>query len=250
MKFKTAIAAASLTALSAAGIATGAAAADGQLDWKYTDGMTAERWSNANSDYAACDAGAMQSPIELDQASAIGDVKLSAAYGNAAGKLAIGTHKVQVDTPTGQGMISGDRLFNLLQVHFHTPSEHAVSGKRYPLTAHLVHATSDGTLGVLGIMFEAGAANPALQNIVDAMPRGNGGDVTVDMSDMVPADLSVHRYMGSLTTPPCSENVNWHVAETVMTASPAQIAAFEGALGMTARSLQPLNNRLLVAPSK
>lgn len=249
MKLKTAIAAVSLSALAATGIATGAAAADGDLDWKYTDGMAAENWSSANPDYATCDAGKMQSPIELDQANTIADVKLSAAYGPTNAKLALGRHKVQFDTPMGQGMISGDRLFNLLHIHFHTPSEHAVSGKRYPLVAHLVHATSDGTLGVLGVMFEAGEANPALQGMIDAMPRGNGGAATVDMSDIVPADLSVTRYMGSLTTPPCRENVNWHVAETVLTASPAQIAAFEGALGMSARALQPLNNRLLIAPN-
>ena len=138
------------------------------------------------------------------------------------------------DAGPGQGMVSGDRLFSLIQVHFHTPSEHAIDGERYPLTAHFVHATRDGTLGVLGVMFEEGEENEGLQTIIDAMPNGDGSAISIDMGAMVPDDLAVYRYMGSLTT---------------IEASPEQIAAFEGALEMSARSLQPLNNRLLVAPA-
>jgi len=122
------------------------------LDWRYTDGTASEHWAKANASYAACDAGKMQSPIDLNQANAIGDIELSTNYGPAEAKLSLGQHKVQIDATAGQGMVSGDRQFNLIQVHFHTPSEHAIDGKRYPLVAHFVHATDDGTLGVLGVM--------------------------------------------------------------------------------------------------
>lgn len=219
------------------------------LDWRYTDADQPENWSAANPAYAACDAGMMQSPIDLSDANALGEIEIAAAYGPTAGTLRLGQHKVQVDAGQGQGMISGDRLFNLIQVHFHTPSEHAIDGERYPLVAHFVHATDDGTLGVLGVMFEEGEANPGLQQIIDAVPQGNNASVTVDMAAMVPDELEVYRYMGSLTTPPCSENVNWHVVDDVLEASPAQIAAMEGALSFSARSLQPANNRLIVAPA-
>lgn len=219
-------------------------------DWVYTDGETAENWSEANPDFAACDAGMMQSPVDLGEHTALGEVALAGDYGPTEGKLKIGSHKIQIDASAGQGMVSGDRLFNLIQVHFHTPSEHAINGERFPLTAHFVHATRDGTLGVLGVMFEEGAPNEGLQTIIDALPNGDGSDIAIDLSSLVPGDLDVYRYMGSLTTPPCSENVNWHVVEKAVEASPQQIAAFEEALGMSARSLQPLNNRLLVAPSQ
>lgn len=233
-----------LTALALIGLA-----APLHAQWDYTNGVTAENWSKADAAYHACDAGMMQSPIELSEASALGSITLAADYGMAKGKLKLGKHKVQVDAPAGQGMVSGDRLFNLVQVHFHTPSEHAINGERFPLTAHFVHATRDGTLGVLGVMFVEGDANAGLQSILDAMPKGDGASLEIDFGAMVPGDLDVYRYMGSLTTPPCSENVNWHVVEEPLEASPAQIAAFETALGMSARSLQPLNNRLLVAPA-
>ena len=219
-------------------------------DWKYTDGQSPELWADTSSAYAACDVGKMQSPIDLGQANAMGTVSLAADYGMTQGTLRLGTHKVQVDAAPGQGMISGDRLFNLIQVHFHTPSEHAINGERYPLTAHFVHATRDGTLGVLGVMFEEGDANSGLQSIIDRMSGGDGTSISIDMGTMVPDELDVWRYMGSLTTPPCSENVNWHVVEQTVEASPAQIAAMEAALDTSARSLQPLNNRLLVAPSR
>lgn len=218
--------------------------------WAYTDAERPENWSQVGSDFGVCDAGMMQSPVDLAQANAVGEMQLAADYGMTNGTLRLGKYKVQVDAPLGQGMISGDRLFNLIQVHFHTPSEHAIDGMRYPLTAHFVHATRDGTLGVLGVMFEEGDRNAGLQTIIDAMPAGDAANISIDLSELVPDELEVWRYMGSLTTPPCSENVNWHVVEDTVEASAEQIAAFEAALGMTARSIQPLNNRLLVAPEE
>ncbi len=239
-----------LNQIAAIAALTLAGAAASAQSWSYGDGQSAEGWSAAGETYASCDAGHMQSPIDLGNPTAYGNVVLAGDYGPTEGTLRLGKHMIQVDAAPGQGMISGDRLFNLVQVHFHTPSEHAINGKRYPLTAHFVHATRDGTLGVLGVMFEEGDANEGLQTIIDALPRGNGASLSIDMGSMVPAELDVFRYMGSLTTPPCSENVNWHVVDNAIEASAEQIAAFENALGMSARSLQPLNNRLVIAPAK
>lgn len=223
------------------------AATDGVPDWVYGDGELPEKWSITNESYATCDAGMMQSPINLDQANASADVDFAAAYGMAKGKLKLGPAKVQVDIDPGMGMISGDSLFSLLQFHFHTPAEHVMDGERYPLVVHLVHATSDGRFGVLGVMFEEGEANPALSSILKAAKAGKAS-MDMDVSAMIPESFSVYRYMGSLTTPPCTEGVNWHVADEVLTASKAQIAAMQEYLGTSNRSLQPVNNRLIVAP--
>ncbi len=239
MKFVTSIAAIALLAAPAAA-----------KDWNFGDGVSPERWSLQNSDYALCDAGLTQSPIDLGGPNAFGDIEISTNYGETTSELAIGEEKVQLNFPAGMGMTSGGMEFGLLQVHFHTPSEHAINGKRYPLVGHFVHATEDGKLGVLGVMFEEGKANAGLAQLVDALPSGAGTEVTVDVTDMMPMDTEVFRYMGSLTTPPCSEGVNWHVAKTVLTASADQIAALNGLLGPSARSLQPLGGRLLVAPAE
>ncbi len=220
-------------------------------DWNFGDGTSPERWSTINTDYAKCDMGHMQSPIDLTDPDARGTVMLDTDFGTANGTLAIGEEKVQIDFSAGQGhgMNSGGQAFNLIQVHFHTPSEHAVNGTRYPLVAHFVHATDAGKLGVLGVMFAEGAANPGLAALLDAHSRGNGTALSVDIEDMIPDTVEVYRYMGSLTTPPCSEGVNWHVADRPVTASADQIAKLSAALGPSARSIQPRNGRLLVAPN-
>lgn len=228
--------------------ATPLPAAGGEKDWHFGDGTSPERWSTVNSAYALCDAGLNQSPIDLGAPNARADIAFSTNYGTTSGTIALGKEKVQVDFPAGLGMTSGGKEFGLVQVHFHTPSEHAINGKRYPLVAHFVHATSAGELGVLGVMFEQGEANDALSAIVAGVGQGKGTKVTFDVNDMIPDETELYRYMGSLTTPPCSEGVNWHVSETVLTASPDQIAAMEVNLGPSARSLQPLGTRLLVAP--
>lgn len=236
-----------------ASLASTAAIADHHAgkDWNFGDGVVDERWSLISPDYALCDAGLNQSPIDLGTANARGNVALSTMFGRASGAMAIGDEKVQIDFNEGQnkGMNSGGSMFNLLQVHFHTPSEHAVSGKRYPLVAHFVHATKDGRLGVLGVMFEEGMQNEGLSDILNAHAGGNGTEVTFDIDTMFPEDLNVYRYMGSLTTPPCSEGVYWHVADKAVEASAEQIAAFSDALGPSARSLQPQGSRLVVAPA-
>ena len=230
------------------GLALAAAPAFAQeKDWQFGDGVDDERWSLVNSDYSLCDVGLNQSPIDLGSPNARADVALSTSYGETTGTLSVAREKVQVNFPVGMTMNSGGTVFNLVQVHFHTPAEHALNGERQPLVAHFVHATEGGRLGVLGVMFEEGAANSALDAIVPHIGH-SGMEVSFDVNDMVPGDLEVFRYMGSLTTPPCSEGVNWHVAEKVMTASAEQIAALYAALGPSARSLQPQGNRLVVAP--
>lgn len=212
-----------------------------------------EKWGQLSDKYALCEMGNMQSPIDLAGANATGNVALSVNY--QAGPLTVSNKglTIQADFAAGSSMTSGGTAFNLIQIHFHTPSEHAISGKRYPLTGHFVHATEGGKLGVLGVMFEEGAANRELAKILAAAPAEKSEPATVagqmiDPNALLPADRSVYRYMGSLTTPPCSEGVNWHVLKDPITASADQIAAFEQLMGDSARPVRALNNRLLVAP--
>ncbi|MAM40134.1 MAG: twin-arginine translocation pathway signal protein [Erythrobacter sp.] len=243
MKFAAAVASIVLAVSGAAAIA----APEGAVDWVYGDGDLPEKWSITNEAYGACDAGNMQSPIDLNLANTRGEIEFASSYEETTGELKTGPSKVQVDVAPGMGMISGQHLFSLVQFHFHTPSEHRLHGRRYPLTVHLVHGTATGDFAVLGVMFEEGDENPALAKILAGIDGGSK-NVAVDVRELVPENIDVYRYMGSLTTPPCTEGVNWHVADQVLEASPAQLAAFERILGQSARSMQPLNNRLVLAP--
>ncbi|WP_128891177.1 carbonic anhydrase [Erythrobacter sp. HKB08] len=223
-------------------------------DWSYEGATGPDNWGSLSPDYELCGKGLMQSPIDLAEANARGDVSVFTAY--APGPLTIlnNGHTVQANFAAGSKLTSGTMQFDLIQVHFHTPSEEVMHGEQYPMVAHFVHADSDGNLAVLGVLFEEGAANGELQKLVDAAPATKTaprtvGGVTIDPNGMLPDDLDVYRFQGSLTTPPCSEGVNWHVAKDTVEASAEQLDAMRAIMGDNARPVQPLNGRLLVAPA-
>ena len=147
--------------------------------------------------------------------------------------------------------VGGDR-FDLLQFHFHTPSEHLITGEQFPMEVHFVHRHQEtGNLGVLGVMVVEGEANgvlaPIWKHLDDEPGLHEETDQIVHPERLLPDDLSYSRYMGSLTTPPCSEGVHWHVLQESIEASAEQIAAFTEAFGQNARPFQPINNRLVMA---
>lgn len=220
--------------------------------WSYTGKNGPEHWGHLSDDYAACLHGDMQSPIDL-QATTPGEIDVSVDYTTVPLTIVNLGKTIQVNFPAGLHMTSSGKVFNLLQVHFHTPSEHTISGETFPLVAHFVHATDEGVLGVLGVLFEEGEANAELQKIVDAAGDATTeaalvDDVMLDTTQLVPDEIEVYRYMGSLTTPPCTEGVHWHVADEHLEASAKQIRAMTKLMGMNARPLLPQNNRLVVSP--
>jgi carbonic anhydrase len=158
-------------------------------------------------------------------------------------------HTVQLNLPEGSSLKVGERVFNLLQFHMHTPSEEAVGGKRFDMVAHFVHRDAQGQLGVVGVLFKRGKANPAWESVLAHLPRA-GETITVanfklDLPALLPTDLSYYAFDGSLTTPPCSEGVSWMVLKTPLTLSGAQLAAFRKLFAMNARPLQPGNGRVI-----
>ncbi|MBY0430110.1 MAG: carbonic anhydrase family protein, partial [Rhodospirillales bacterium] len=142
-------------------------------------------------------------------------------------------------------------LYKLVQFHFHHPSEHLLSGKRFKMEAHFVHKAEDGRLAVLGVFIRPGAENAAYAPIFANMPEHEGPEkliegVKVNPADMLPAGRGYFRYMGSLTTPPCSEGILWSVFKDSLEASPAQIEKFAKLFPMNARPPQELNRRFLL----
>ncbi len=211
------------------------------------------KWADVSPSYEACRAGDMQSPIDLAYTNAVANVDMSLNYNKNPLNVLNNGHTIQANFLNGSSITSGERAFALVQVHFHTPSEHLISGKSYPLVAHFVHVSQDGALAVVGVMFDEGHANAELQKIIDAAPKEKAEartlpNVMLDPNKLLPDEVSVFRYMGSLTTPPCSEGVNWHVVEKSAEASAEQIKAFADIMGNNARPIMPLNNRLLVKP--
>jgi carbonic anhydrase len=197
-----------------------------------------------------CASGQQQSPVDL-----AGAVPASAGlpvmkWKPAHGGMVINTGQtIEVDVEGAGGVTIEGISYGLKQVHFHHPSEHTIDGKHFAMEAHLVHAAADGKLAVIGVLFEEGAANPALDPVWATAPGREGKAAVafqIDPAKLVGAGTSAYRYEGSLTTAPCSETVTWTVLAQPRTASHSQIAAFAAMFPNNARPVQPLNRRYVL----
>lgn len=222
------------------------------IHWGYEGFDGPEHWGHLDSGYRLCGTGQSQSPIDLGMANTVASVTVQTDYKRGPLTVLNNGHTVQVNFDGAAGLMSSNHRYSLKQVHFHTPSEHVINGRRYPLEAHFVHADEYGKLAVLGVLFEEGPTNIELAKVIVAAPRREAGPKTIegfsfDPRALLPASLEVYRYMGSLTTPPCSEGVNWHVAAQPITASASQMADLMEIMGHNARPVQAFNERLLIA---
>lgn len=194
-------------------------------------------------------AGEMQSPINIVPAEAKpfnntkekGNIVLD--YDTAIMNIENNGHSIQV-TDKGSATING-RYFELTQFHFHAQSEHTINGKNYPLEVHFVHKAQDGRLAVIAVFFEEGTENKGFQEVLNGVTNQTTAPIP-DISDMIPSNKSYYHYIGSLTTPPLTENVEWYVLKTPVQVSRNQIETFKKLYDHNNRETQPLNGRTIV----
>ena len=200
-----------------------------------------------------CKIGRSQSPVNIQKAKADEVYTLKIDYKPVTLQVLNNGHTLQVnydDKSSVSKFYYNDREFKLLQIHFHTPSEHAFEGKRYSMEAHLVHKSPDGQLAVIGVFLDPGRENSILQlaldNVSDKMNQITLVENSVINATSLLPDLqhSFH-YQGSLTTPPCSENVNWFVMQHHIEISEEQLERFAKLIGENARPVQQLFDRKL-----
>jgi len=235
-----------------------------RTSWEYEGAGGAEHWSELDPDYAACNAGKEQSPIDIQHAVRAELPALRFEYKSGPLRYLVNNgHTIRVnyhDTQgTGNIFLVGGKRYQLTQFHFHRPSEERVNGKAYDMVVHLMHTASDGTVAGVAVFLTAGRANAAMQRIWEHMPRAEG-KVGADFSheelaipgvEIDPAGLLPHSaahyytYMGSVTAPPCTEHVEWFVLKTPVEISPQQINAFAELYPDDARPVQPLNGRIV-----
>ena len=228
-----------------ASAALAANAADPAAHWSY-GGHGPAAWGEVPG-AEACKLGKMQSPIDIRGAKKVALPPLDLHYRKGSARVVDNGHTVQVDLADGGFMNVGGVPYKLVQFHFHAPSEERVEGKRYPMVAHLVHKSDDGKLAVVAVLLKEGKADAALAPVFAAMSRDHGKakalPAGLDVTGLLPADKGYYRYTGSLTTPPCSEGVAWHVLKQPVEVSKAQIESFRKHYRMNARPVQPLNDR-------
>lgn len=218
--------------------------------WSYAGDTGPAHWGDLKPEYILAKTGMRQSPIDLNDEAQSEVAALAVDYKDTAVNIVNNGHAIQVNYDPGSSVTVGSGRFELLQFHFHSPSEHTVGGKHFPLEMHLVHKNAAGKLCVIGVFFETGAENAALQKVwahlskATAKPRKIAG-ATVCAADLLPGDRMRCTYTGSLTTPPCTEDVTWLVMVTPLTASKAQLDAFRAFYDGNNRPTQPLNDREL-----
>jgi carbonic anhydrase len=233
-----------------ASLASTAQAAGGKTHWTYEGHEGPEHWGNLDPSYGACSMGHEQSPINLTSATPamVGDLDIR--WRPVALDVVNNGHTIQCNTPDGGSLVVDGKEYSLLQFHFHHPSEHVVNGMPHAMEVHFVHQAADKSLAVIGVFFQAGAANSTLAPIWQAMPKEAGGHVQnatmITPAQFLPPREVTWRYAGSLTTPPCSEVVSWIVYQDPIEASVEQINAFGAMFPMNARPAQPLNRRKLL----
>lgn len=219
---------------------------DGIVHWSYEGTTGPGQWGSLDSSFAVCDTGIQQSPIDLAGAASGSGSELAIQWQPTDAQVIDNGHTIQVDIDEGGSINLEGRSFRLVQFHFHLPSEHTVDGNASPLEVHFVHQAEEGDLAVIGVFSSAGEADPAIQSIQDAIPDSSEAPVTLaefDPRALLPEERSYFRYVGSLTTPPCSEVVSWVVMTESISASREQIDTFAALYAMNARPVQALNQR-------
>jgi carbonic anhydrase len=225
------------------------AAGKGGVHWDYEGTAGPSHWGDLDHGFAACSTGNQQSPVDLRDSTPAGLEEVQTFWRPVQLDILNNGHTIQVNTKGGGFMVLDGRRFDLLQFHFHHPSEHTLYGENFPMEVHFVHKSADGDLGVLGVFMAEGEENSAINTIwrnvaIKGGSRKGGEFITPDA--LLPDDRAYFRYAGSLTTPPCSEVVNWAVMAQPITVSRRQIDAFANLYPMNARPVQSLNRRFIL----
>ena len=236
----------------AAAVAAAPAAHGSAVHWAYVGEGGPTHWGSLSPDYKVCDSGIEQSPIDVVNPLKMGLTDIIFKYAATPGKIINNGHTIQVNFAAGNGntIVVDGVLHELLQFHFHAPSEHTIAGASFAMELHLVHKNAGGGLAVVGVLLQPGAASAGLAPVLTSVPTdvdvAHDLPAPVDLMQLLPADRRAYRYPGSLTTPPCSEGVRWILLTTPMDLDTAQIAAYTAVYTGTNRPPQPRGVRFLV----
>ena len=217
--------------------------------WSYQGATGPQTWARLRPDFAACGNGQRQSPIDIREGFAVQLDPVEFAYQPSAFRVTDNGHTVQANLAPGNSIGVLGRRYELVQFHFHRPSEERIDGRAFDMAVHLVHKDAEGRLAVVAVLLERGSHQPVVQAVWNNLPLERGEEqaarVTIDPSRLLPDDRRYFTYMGSLTTPPCSEGVLWMVLKQPVQLAPEQIELFARLYPMNARPVQPSAGRMI-----
>lgn len=229
------------------------------VHWGYEGEKGPAAWGSLTPVYAVCGNGTMQSPIDIPAKAVPGTTSLKVEYGTTVLDIAHHEHVEEIinNGHTIQVSVDGDhaielngKKYALKQFHFHTSSEHLVGGKSFPMEMHLVHQSDDGMFAVVGVLFTTKAGESSVfDKVIPYLPSKPGDkqtfdNVFIDLDQLLPKERTGYHYVGSLTTPPCTENVQWLVLDHQKTVDPAVVTAIADRIKSNHRPPQALNGRV------
>ena len=229
------------------------------VHWSYVEKGGPAAWGELSPAYALCNSGKSQSPVNLvtavDKSSVEWKINykrtaLDIAHNENVQELINNGHTIQVTPEKGSSITYNGTVYHLKQFHFHTPGEHTIDGKPFPMEIHLVHESDNKTLAVIGVLVNEGSHNTNFDQLIKYLPNAAGekkryDSVNIEVGINVPKEMDAWHYVGSLTTPPCSENVQWLVMKNPISFDGKQMLAFSSRLKNNNRPVQGLNERKL-----
>jgi carbonic anhydrase len=217
--------------------------------WSYGGQTGPQAWGRLKPEFRQCAVGQRQSPIDIREGIALDLEAVQFNYQPGSFSVVDTGHTVQVEVAAGNSIEVNGRRYLLQQFHFHRPSEERIDGRQFEMDVHLVHRDAEGRLAVVAVLLERGAAQPLLQTVWNNLPLEKhepfAGRGELDPGQLLPADRRYYTYMGSLTTPPCTEGVLWLVMQQPLTVSAQQIDIFSRLYPMNARPIQRAAGRMI-----
>lgn len=217
------------------------------MAWSYRGESGPEHWSEFKREFRLCGEGRSQSPIDISSYQPADGPTLEFGYDSRSEHILRLSHATQVVFAPGSELRRGTRAWQLDQLHYHTPSEHTIDGSRAAMELHLVHVTADGAICVVGVLYDVGDADSEIRRLLNAAPEPGGkAAFAISAAAFAPADLACFHYDGSLTTPPCTESIEWYVMRERRSVSATQLSMLKALTGGdNSRPLQPRNGRAI-----
>ena len=219
------------------------------LHWSYEGDTGPHAWARLAPEFAKCSSGERQSPIDIRDGMKVDLDPVVFEYRPSSFKVIDNGHTIQANVNGWNSIRVMGRRFRLVQFHFHTPSEETIDGRQFEMVIHLVHKDGEGRLAVVAILVENGARQPAIQAVLNNLPLEKGEEVAaatnLDLVQMLPENRRYFTYMGSLTTPPCTEDVLWIVMKQPVQATTDQLSLFARMYPMNARPIQSASGRTI-----
>ena len=216
--------------------------------WDYGETLGPSHWGDLKPEFAACKTGHRQSPIDIRNPRKTDLPPIEFDYKASPLHIIDNGHTIMINYAAGSSISIGGKKYVLKQFHFHRPSEEKINGKGYDMVVHLVHADDAGELAVVAVLLKHGQDNPLVHELWNDLPKEKEKEelldnVQIDVTQLLPADHGYYTFPGSLTTPPCSENVTWFVLKHPVSVTSAEISQFSKLYRHDARPTQPLYDR-------